>query len=85
MNLNKNLENAFNTINQVREHPAIFIEKFREFIPKYEGKIFKNKIKTREGEAAINDLMSDLRNRQNNANKLKWCFGLHMIADQIAR
>ncbi len=85
MDLDKNIENTFHLINQARCSPHEFVDKYRENIKNYNDKIYKNKIKTREGVAAFLDLIGDLKNRQGSNNKLKWCYGLHMIADEQAR
>lgn len=85
MDLDKNIENTFHLINQVRCSPQQFVDKYRQNANNYKDKIFKDKIKTREGVSAFLDLINDLKNRQSSNNKLKWCYGLHMIADQQAR
>ena len=54
-------------------------------LDRYNGKIFRDRVKTREGDHALRDLLNDLRERPAIDRKLKWCFGLHMIADQQAR
>lgn len=50
----------------------------------YQGNLFKNKVKTREGPEALRDLMGDLAQRNPVLNRLKWSFALHMAADEQA-
>lgn len=81
MNLDKNIENAFHLINQIRTNPQEFVDRHRDFSQYYKDKVFKERVKTREGVFAFSELINDLRARDRNARKLKWSFGLHMIAD----
>lgn len=85
MDLDKIIDSTFNLINQVRHDPYAFLQKYAPLDNQYQGKIFKDKIKTREGANALHDLLDDLRNRPPIDQKLQWCFGLHMVADQQAR
>jgi uncharacterized protein YkwD len=85
MNLDRNIESAFHLINQVRCTPTDFASKHQQTANHYNGKIFRNTIKTREGVAAFNDLIADLTKRHSIHSPLKWSFGLHMIADEQAR
>lgn len=81
----KRIDDAFNAINQVRANPAEFVHNYTSLFKEYNGKIYKDHIKTREGAEALNDLITDLKARRPTPNGLQWCFGLHMIADQQAR
>lgn len=85
MSEDKRIDDVFTTINQVRTNPAEFVHNYTALFKQYQGKIFKDRIKTREGPEALNDLITDLKNRRPTLNGLQWCFGLHMIADQQAR
>lgn len=58
MNFDKIIEQTFEIINRVRMHPREFIDKYRSHKDQYNGKIFKNSIKTREGPQAIKDLIN---------------------------
>jgi hypothetical protein len=81
----RRIDDAFNAINQVRANPAEFVHNYTSLFKEYNGKIYKDHIKTREGAEALNDLITDLKARRPTPNGLQWCFGLHMIADQQAR
>ncbi len=81
MNEDKRIDEVFNLINQVRSNPAEFVHTYTPLFKQYNNKIFKDRIKTREGAEALNDLITDLKNRRPTYKKLQWCFGLHMIAD----
>jgi uncharacterized protein YkwD len=85
MNSDKMIDDVFTLINQVRSDPQEYVHRFGDLLNHYQGKIYKDRIKTREGELALRDLLNDLRGRQGIDRKLQWCFGLHMIADQQAR
>jgi len=85
MNLDKNIETVFNLLNQARSSPGDLINKYKSLASNFSGRIYKDRIKTREGVAAVDDLLNDLRTRQRITDKLKWSFGLHMLADQKAR
>lgn len=85
MNSDKVIDDAFNMINRVRSDPQEFVHTYGKDLDQYNGKIFRDKIKTREGDHALRDMLNDLRGRSGLDRKLKWCFGLHMVADQQAR
>lgn len=85
MNLDKNIETVFKLLNQARSSPEDVINKYKSLASGFNNRIYKDRIKTREGVAAVDDLLNDLRTRQRISEKLKWSFGLHMLADQKAR
>lgn len=85
MSQDRVIDDVFTTINQVRANPAEFVHNYTALFKQYQGKIFKDHLKTREGAEALNDLITDLKARRPTPNGLQWCFGLHMIADQQAR
>lgn len=85
MNLDRNIQDSFHTINAVRASPSLFLNKYQQELPSYNAKIYKDKVKTREGVSALKDLLSDLSSRQAITQPLKWSFGLHMVADEQAR
>lgn len=85
MNFDTLIDDAFNHINSVRSKPQQLLHTYAPLINNYDGKIYKDKIRTREGVNALHDLLDDLTTRKGNSDALKWCFGLHMIADQQAR
>ncbi len=79
------IEELFTTINQLRQSPTDAVHRFQHLDSLYSGKIFRGRFKTREGPTAVKDLLYDLKSRHGNDQKLKWSFGLHMIADEKAR
>ena len=85
MNDNDRIDEVFTLINDVRANPANFVHTYTSLFKQYNGKIYKDKIKTREGVQALNDLITDLKNRRPIQNKLQWSFALHMLADEQAR
>ena len=85
MNSDRIIDDTFNCINRVRSNPEEFVNIYGRASEHYNGKIFRDRVKTREGEHALKDLLNDLRQRPAIGRKLQWCFGLHMIADQQAR
>ena len=85
MNSDRIIDDTFNCINRVRSNPAEFVHVFGNLLNQYNGKIYKDRVKTREGDHALRDLLNHLRDLRGIDRKLQWCFGLHMIADQQAR
>ena len=85
MNSDKIIDEAFNAINHVRSNPEQYVHTYGNALDSYNGKIFRDRVKTREGDHALRDLLNDLRTRSPVERKLQWCFGLHMVADQQAR
>ena len=85
MNLDKNIETVFNLLNQARASPEDLISKYKSIGSNFNGRIYKDRIKTREGVTAVDDLLTDLGSRKRVSEKLKWSFGLHMLADEKAR
>jgi hypothetical protein len=85
MDLDRNIDDVFQLVNRVRSNPGEFVGKYASDADRYEGKIFKESIKTREGVEALNDLFQDLKSRNRVEHALKWCFGLHMVADAQAK
>ena len=85
MNSDRIIDDTFNCINRVRTNPEEFVHTYGNALGHYNGKIFRDRVKTREGDHALRDLLNDLRQRSALEKKLKWSFGLHMIADQQAR
>lgn len=88
MELDKKIDDIFNLLSRVRTNPGEFVTKYSELAQQYEGKIFRGRVKTREGVNALNDLIGDLKARSGgfqSPQPLKWCFGLHMIADAQAK
>jgi Txe/YoeB family toxin of Txe-Axe toxin-antitoxin module len=47
MDLDKIIDSTFNLINRVRHDPIEFLQKYAPLDNQYQGKIFKDKIKTR--------------------------------------
>lgn len=71
-------------LNKVRTEPqaeAVYYENARSL---YNGLIYRENVKTREGANALQNLVNELRNRQPIPRKLKWSFALHMAADEQA-
>ena len=85
MHLERSIEDVFTQINRVRHSPVAYAQDNQNIQSLYQGKVFRDRFKTREGPKAAKDLLYDLKNRQNNDHSLKWSFGLHMLADQKAR
>ena len=83
--MDKNIDDIFQLINRVRSNPGEFIDKYGSAVNRYEGKIYKDTIKTREGVEALNDLFRDLKGRSRIEQPLRWSFGLHMVADAQAK
>jgi uncharacterized protein YkwD len=79
------LEDMYLQLNEVRQHPRDAAAVLSRLGSAYNGKFFKNTIKTREGPQALNSLLQDLTLRAPTPQKLKWCFALHMAADEQAR
>lgn len=85
MNVERLVDDAFHQLNQVRSSPHEYAEIYAQLTNRYKGKIFRDRIKTREGVAAVNDLVATLNARKSCPNHLKWSFALHMAADEQAR
>lgn len=47
MDFDKIIDQTFNLINQVRSNPQEFLHRYAPLDSEYQGKIFKDKIKTR--------------------------------------
>lgn len=65
-------------------HPGPTAQKMQALRGLYQGRIFKNSIKTREGTRALDDLIDDFSKRRTIDYRLKWSFALHMAADEQA-
>lgn len=85
MDSDKVIDDTFNQLNMVRSNPADSLHTFSNLLTHYNGRIYNDKVKTKEGDQALRDLLNDLRQRSPIQRKLQWCFGLHMIADRQAR
>lgn len=71
----------FQNVNEIRLHPEAVAQQINHLRPAYNGNVFNNRIKTREGIRALDNLIQDLHNRQPNYQRLKWSFALHLAAD----
>ena len=78
------LEDMFQNVNEIRLHPQAVAQQINHLRPAYNGNVFNNRIKTREGIRALDNLLQDLYNRHPNYQRLKWSFALHLAADEQA-
>ena len=65
-------------------HPRGVSQRIGQLKSAYNGNLFDNKIKTREGARALEDLLKDLGGRPEINQRLKWSFALHLAADDQA-
>lgn len=68
----------------MRLHPRGVTQRINHLKSAYNGNLFDNKVKTREGVRALDDLLNDLKNRPDINQRLKWSFALHLAADDQA-
>ena len=78
------LDNLYLHLNDCRMRPHQASHHLQSLRPAYNGNLFKNKVKTREGVAALDNLIQDLQHRPEHNNRLKWSFALHLAADEQA-
>lgn len=78
------LDELYSRLNEIRLHPRETAAYLTQLKSSYNGKLFKNKVKTREGSNALMDLIGDFAQRKPILNRLKWSFALHMAADDQA-
>lgn len=78
------LDDLYLQLNEVRLHPRETANKFAQLKSAYQGNVFKNQVKTREGPQALENLVQDLSQRSPMMKRLKWSFALHMAADEQA-
>lgn len=78
------LDHLYLHLNECRLHPKETAQQLAQLKPAFQGRLFKNKYQTREGPAALDDLIGDLSRRSPMASRLKWSFALHMAADEQA-
>lgn len=85
MDLDKAVDEIFTLLNRVRSDPRNAAQQMLSLKERYSDKMYNQNIKTREGVAALYDLLTDLKSRPKNNNNLKWSFALHMVADEQAK
>lgn len=78
------LDETYIHLNNVRMRPHQSAQQLHHLKSAYHGNLLKNKIKTREGPMALENLIQDLQRRPQHNNKLKWSFALHLAADEQA-
>lgn len=75
------LDDLYTQLNNCRTNPREAANKLSQLKADYNGKLFRQKVKTREGAAALDNLIHDLSTRAPVPHKLQWSFALHMAAD----
>lgn len=62
-------------------HPGATANKMQDLRNQFQGRIYRNRFKTREGTEALDDLIQDFTKRNTINRRLKWSFALHLVAD----
>ena len=78
------LDDLYMRLNECRTRPHHVASQMQSLRSAYNGNLLRNKIRTREGPIALENLLNDLRHRREHDNKLKWSFALHLVADEHA-
>lgn len=81
MDFDNILDNLFLRLNEVRLHPFETAQAISQLRNAYQGNMFKNQYKTREGPKALDNLIVHLAQHPPATRRLKWSFALHMVAD----
>lgn len=58
------LDQLYLRLNECRTRPHYAANQLQTLRSAYNGNVFKNKIRTREGSAALENLLADLRHRR---------------------
>lgn len=78
------LDDLYLQLNECRLHPRETANKLSQLKNAYQGNVFRNQYKTREGPQALENLIQDFMQRSPMGKRLKWSFALHMAADEQA-